>query len=155
MVPFGPFLAALGIAQTFGLALLSLAQEVVQILVVWIKCRLVHDLIAELTPESGKSRTTGGVIVKIALDNGIVSQWRYGFGNIGNRIENYRIHTVVEAEAFSRKEVDETLEDIAPDIAVGNKGDMLRRIRPFEERVAQLIAVGVILKADGVIPFAV
>ena len=46
MVRFAPFLAALGIAQTFGLALLSLAQEVVQILVIGVKCGLIHYLVA-------------------------------------------------------------------------------------------------------------
>ncbi len=123
-------------------------QAVVQILVVWIKCRLVHDLIAELIPESGESRTTCGVIVKIALDNGIVSQRRYSLGNVGYRVKHNRVHTIVKAKPFSRKELDETLEDIAPGIAVGNMRDMLRRIRPLEERISQLMAMSIVLKAE-------
>lgn len=135
-MPFGPFLAALGIAQTFGLTLLSLAQEVVQILIVWIKCRLVHDLVAEFTLKSGESRSTCSIIVKVTLDNGIVSQRHYGFGNIRDGVEVYRIHAIVEAEAFSRKEVYEPLEEIAPGITVGNMGNVLRRIRTLKERIS-------------------
>ena len=114
-----------------------------------------HDSVAELTPESSESRTTGGVIVKVALDYSIVSQQGYGFCDIGNGIKHNTVVAVVEAEAFSRKEVDETLEDIAPGITVGNTGNMLRRTRTLKERIAKFIAAGVVLESDGIILFAV
>ena len=128
MVPFWPFLVALGIAQTFGLALLSLAQEVVQILVIGIECRLVHNPVAELTLESGEGRTSGHVIVKIALNQGVVGKYRESLCNVGDRVEYYSVETVIIAEPFSGKEVYEAFKHIASRIPIGNMRDMLGRV---------------------------
>lgn len=92
---FTPFLAALGIAQAFGLALLSLAQEVIQILVVGIESGLVHYLIAQLPAESGEGGSACLVVVKVTGNYRIVREDSQCFADIGDGVENYRIGTVI------------------------------------------------------------
>lgn len=70
-------------------------------------------------------------------------------------VKHNTVVAVVEAEAFSRQEIYEALEHVASGIADGYACYVLWRIAPLEERVAQLVAVCIVLKADGVIPFAV
>lgn len=65
-----------------------------------IKCRLVHDSVTELPAKSGKSRSTGSVIVKIALDDSVVTERSNRLLNVGNGVEHDSVEPIVIAEAF-------------------------------------------------------
>lgn len=130
-------------------------QVIVQILVVGIERGFVADPIAELTAQSGYCGTPGGIVVEIAQYQRVFRKSWICISDISHGVKHNTVVTVVVAEAFSRKKVDETLEHVASGIAARYACNVLWRIAPLEERVAQLVVVGVVLKADSVITFAV
>lgn len=130
-------------------------QIVVQIFVVGIERGFVAHPVAELVAQSGNCGTPCGVVVDVAQYQRVFCKSRDCLADISHGVKHNTVVAVVVAEAFSRKKVDETLEHVASGIAAGYSCYVLWRIAPLEERVAQFVAVGVVLKADGVIPFAV
>lgn len=130
-------------------------QIVVQILVVGIERGFVAHPVAELAAQSCDCGTPGGVVVEVAQYQRIFRKCRNCLADISHGVKHNTVVAVVVSEVFSRKKVDKALEHVAARIATGYSRNVLWRITPLEEGVAQLVAVGVIFKADGVIPFAV
>ena len=119
-----------------------------------IESRFVCNPVAELPLKSGEGISSGLVIVEIAQHQGISVECRNRLADIGDRVEDNSVGTVIESEAFSRKKVYEALENIAARVAIDNTGYILWRITPLEKGVAKLKSVSVISKAYGIIMFA-
>ena len=114
-------------------------QVIIQILVVGIECRFVCNPVAELPLKSGEGISPGLVIVEIAQYQGISIECRNRLADIGDRVEDNSVSAVIDPEPFRRKEVDEALEHVTAQVAIGYTGYVFWRITPFEESVSQLI----------------
>lgn len=126
----------------------------VEILVAGIESGLIHYLVPQLPAESGEGGSPCLVVVEVTGYDGIVRQDSQGFADIGDGVENHGIKAVIYTEAFPRKEVYESLEHVATCVAVGYMGNVFRRIRTLIERISQLKTMCAVLKADGLVVFA-
>lgn len=106
---------------------------------VGIECGFVAHPVAELAAQSGDCGTPGGVVVEIAQYQRVFRKNRDCLSDISNGVKHNTVVAVVVTEAFSRQEINEALEYVAARIAAGYSCNVLWRIAPLEERVAQLI----------------
>ena len=106
---------------------------------VGIESGLVHNIIAQLSAESGEGGSPCLVIVEVTGYYGIVREDSQCFADIGDGVENHRVKAVIQSEAFRRKKVDKALEHVAPWISPPDAGDVFRRKRAFPKPVPQLI----------------
>lgn len=117
--------------------------------------RMVNDLIAISLLQFDTGILASFVIVQVTVHLCIAIQKMMHLLHISHRIEDNMILTTTYAENYGREEIHKTLVQMA-DVAVpANESDVLWRHATFEEAVAYLVAIAVVLETDSKELFAI
>ena len=117
--------------------------------------RMVNDLIAISLLQFDTGILASFVIVQVTIHLCIAIQKMMHLLHISHRIEDNMILTTTYAENYGREEIHKPLVQMA-DVAVpANESDVLWRHATFEEAVAYLVAIAVVLETDSKELFAI
>lgn len=116
---------------------------------------MVNDLIAISLLQFGTGILACLVIVQMTVHLCIAIQKMMHLLHISHRVEDNMILTTTYAENYGREEIHKTLVQMA-DVAVpAYESDVLWRHATFEEAVAYLVAIAVVLETDSKELFAI
>ena len=117
--------------------------------------RMVYDLISISLLQFDMGIPASFVIVQMTIHLCIAIQKMMHLLHISHRVEDNMILTMTYAENYGREEIHKTLVQMA-DVAVpANESDVLWRHATFEEAVAYLVAIAVVLETDSKELFAI
>src|SRR5699024_1758664 len=108
-------------------------QIFVQVLASGIQVGTVVNPLTVAFPKDGQCPFSGIVIVQVAPDLPVMVQIRERAFKQGHRIEDQIVLTAADAEYLPRKEIDETLKQVAGKRAIADNRNILGRQTPFHE----------------------